>query len=71
MWELQSLLQISLPVIFVWGLLSARLARSAVGDLVVELDRPLPPGELQASLAAPCVIRRWNCCTRGTARIAG
>ena len=37
-------------MIFVWGLLSARLARSAVGDLVVELDRPLPPGELQASL---------------------
>jgi signal transduction histidine kinase len=51
MWELQSLLQISLPVIFVSGLLSARLARSAVGDLVVELDRPLPPGELQASLS--------------------
>ena len=50
MWELQSVLQISLPVIFVSGLLSARLARSAVGDLVVELDRPLPPGELQASL---------------------
>jgi signal transduction histidine kinase len=50
-WELQTLLQIALPVIFVWGLLSARLARSAVGDLVVELDRPLPPGELQASLA--------------------
>ena len=51
MWELQTLLQIALPVIFVWGLLSARLARAAVGDLVVELDRPLPPGELQASLA--------------------
>jgi signal transduction histidine kinase len=50
LWELQTLLQISVPVIFVWGLLSARLARSAVGDLVVELDRPLPPGELQASL---------------------
>jgi signal transduction histidine kinase len=51
LWELQTVLQISLPVIFVWGLLSARLARSAVGDLVVELGRPLPPGELQASLA--------------------
>jgi len=50
-WELQGVLQISLPVIFVWGLLSARLARSAVGDLVVELERPLVPGELQASLA--------------------
>jgi signal transduction histidine kinase len=50
-WELQSVLQISLPIIFVWGLLSTRLARSAVGDLVVELERPLLPGQLQASLA--------------------
>jgi signal transduction histidine kinase len=50
-WELQGLLQISLPAVFVWGLLSTRLARSAVGDLMVELERPLPPGDLQASLA--------------------
>jgi signal transduction histidine kinase len=50
-WELQSVLQIGLPVVFVWGLLSARLARSAVGDLVLELDRPLLPGELRACLA--------------------
>jgi signal transduction histidine kinase len=50
-WELQSVLQIGLPVVFVWGLLSARLARSAVGDLVLELDRPLAPGELRACLA--------------------
>jgi signal transduction histidine kinase len=50
-WELQSVLQIGLPVVFLWGLLSARLARSAVGDLVMELDRPLPPGELRACLA--------------------
>jgi signal transduction histidine kinase len=51
LWELQGILQISLPIVFVWGLLSARLARSAVSDLVVELERPLPPGELQAALA--------------------
>jgi signal transduction histidine kinase len=51
MFELQGLLQLSLPVIFCWGLLSARLARSAVGDLVLDLERPLPPGELRASLA--------------------
>jgi hypothetical protein len=51
MWELQSVLEITLPAVFVWGLLSARLARSAVGDLMVELERPLPPGELQALLA--------------------
>jgi signal transduction histidine kinase len=50
-WELQSVLQIGLPIVFVWGLLSARLARSAVGDLVLELDRPLLPGELRACLA--------------------
>jgi signal transduction histidine kinase len=51
LWELQDVLQTSIPVVFIWGLLSARLARSAVGDLVVELQRPLPHGELQASLA--------------------
>jgi signal transduction histidine kinase len=50
-WELQTVLQISLPVIFIWGLLSTRLARSAVSDLMVELDRPLPAGDLQASLS--------------------
>lgn len=50
-YELQNVLQISLPIVLVWGLLSARLARSAVGDLVMELDRPLLPGELRASLA--------------------
>jgi signal transduction histidine kinase len=50
-WELQSVLQIALPFVFLWGLLSTRLARSAVGDLVMELDKPLLPGELRASLA--------------------
>jgi hypothetical protein len=50
-WELQSVLQIALPFVFLWGLLSTRLARSAVGDQVLELDRPLLPGELRASLA--------------------
>jgi signal transduction histidine kinase len=50
LWELRAVLQISLPVVFCWGLLSTRLARSAVGDLVVALDRPLPPGGLRAAL---------------------
>jgi signal transduction histidine kinase len=50
-YELQSVVQISLPIVLVWGLLSTHLARSAVGDLVIELDRPLLPGELRASLA--------------------
>ena len=51
LWELQSVLLASLPAIFVWGLLSARLAHSAVSDLVLELQGPLPPGGLQDSLA--------------------
>ncbi|HET7016446.1 MAG TPA: sensor histidine kinase [Streptosporangiaceae bacterium] len=51
LWELQSLLLAGLPAVLVWGLLSARLARSAVSDLVLELGRPLPPGELGESLA--------------------
>ncbi|HEY5985111.1 MAG TPA: sensor histidine kinase [Streptosporangiaceae bacterium] len=50
-YELQSVLQISLPIVLLWGLLSTRLARSAVGDLVMELGRPLLPGELRALLA--------------------
>jgi len=51
LWEIRALLQLSLPLVFAWGLLSARLARSAVGDLVVELERPLAPGELREVLA--------------------
>jgi len=49
--ELGSLLEIGIPVVFAWGLFSSRLARSAVGDLVVELERPLPPGGLGSALS--------------------
>jgi signal transduction histidine kinase len=51
MWELRGVISIAVPIIFVWGLLSARLARSAVGDLVVELDRPMPAEDLESALA--------------------
>jgi signal transduction histidine kinase len=51
LWELRGVMAIAVPILFVWGLLSERLARSAVGDLVVELDRPLPPEDLEAALA--------------------
>jgi signal transduction histidine kinase len=51
LWELRAVLQICLPVVFVAGLLSTRLARSAVGDLVVGLRAPVPPGELRGLLA--------------------
>jgi signal transduction histidine kinase len=39
------------PVVFLAGLLDARLARSAVGDLVVKLRTDLAPTELQDALA--------------------
>jgi signal transduction histidine kinase len=39
------------PIVFMAALLSARLARSAVGDLVVELRGDLAPGELRDALA--------------------
>jgi signal transduction histidine kinase len=48
--EFQSALQICLPAVFLAGLLSARLAQSAVGDLVVRLQAPLPSGELRGLL---------------------
>ena len=51
LWEIRSVLEIGVPVVFLWGLLSTRLARSAVGDLVVELEEPLPTGDLQSALA--------------------
>lgn len=51
LWELRALLQIAWPIVFVWGILSTRLARSAVGDLVIELERAGPPVDLEAALA--------------------
>jgi signal transduction histidine kinase len=51
LWELRGILEIAVPIIFVWGVLSTRLARSAVGDLVVELERTGPRVDLEDSLA--------------------
>jgi signal transduction histidine kinase len=39
------------PIVFLIGLLDARLARSAVGDLIVELRTDLPPVELEDAVA--------------------
>ena len=39
------------PLGFLAGLARARLDRSAVGDLAVELGEPLPPGRLEQALA--------------------
>jgi signal transduction histidine kinase len=51
LWEIGAVIQIGVPIVFVWGLLSTRLARSAVGDLVVELEGPLAAEDLHAALA--------------------
>jgi signal transduction histidine kinase len=51
LWELRAVLQIGLPIVFVAGLLSTRLAQSAVGHLVVDLQAPVPPGDLRGLLA--------------------
>jgi signal transduction histidine kinase len=39
------------PIVFLFGLLDARLARSAVGELVIELQRDPAPSELRDALA--------------------
>src|SRR5262249_28244133 len=49
--ELSVVLQICIPILFTWGLVSSRLARSAVGDLVVEIGRPLPREGLRSALS--------------------
>jgi signal transduction histidine kinase len=51
LWEMRAVLELAIPIVFVWGLLSERLARSAVGDLVIELDRPLSPEDLRVTMA--------------------
>jgi signal transduction histidine kinase len=51
MWELRAVLQIAVPWVFVYGLLSTRLAQSAIGGLVVDLEAPVAPGQLRVLLA--------------------
>ncbi|MBO0844244.1 MAG: hypothetical protein J2P22_02360 [Nocardioides sp.] len=51
MWELRAVLQIAVPWVFVYGLLSTRLAQSAIGGLVVDLQSPVAPGQLRVLLA--------------------
>jgi signal transduction histidine kinase len=43
---------IAVPLVMLWGLLERRLARSAAGDLLVRLERPLPSDELRAAIGA-------------------
>jgi signal transduction histidine kinase len=51
MWEVNAVLNAAVPWVFVYGLLSTRLAQSAIGGLVVDLQSPFRPGELRALLA--------------------
>jgi signal transduction histidine kinase len=51
LWEIEAVIEIGVPIVFLWGLLSTRLARSAVGDLVVELEGPLAADDLHAALS--------------------
>ena len=48
---LQRVAEIGIPVAFLFGLLRSRRERSPIGDLVVALGRPLPPGGLRTVLA--------------------
>ena len=41
----------SVPIIFLAGILRARLARSSIGDLLVDLKEPAEPGKLRDALA--------------------
>jgi signal transduction histidine kinase len=41
----------AVPLVFLVGLLRARLARSSIGDLLVDLREPAPPGALRDALA--------------------
>ena len=41
----------AVPIIFLVGVLRARLARSAIGDLLVDLREPAEPGALRDALA--------------------
>jgi signal transduction histidine kinase len=50
-WGINALLNTAVPWIFVYGLLSTRLAQSAIGGLVVDLQSPVAPGQLGALLA--------------------
>jgi signal transduction histidine kinase len=51
LWELRAVLQICLPMVFVAGLLSARLARGKVGRLIVDLAAPGTPRDLRGLIA--------------------
>jgi signal transduction histidine kinase len=51
LFELQKMGQVAIPIMFMWGLLRRRMARAAVGDLVVELEGPVSIDGMRDALA--------------------
>ena len=51
LYEVRMLAQILTPIVIVWGLINARVAASAVGDVVREIRNPLRTDDLESALA--------------------
>lgn len=51
LWEIRSVLLILVPLVFLYGLLTDRTARSAIGDLVLRLEHDIPAGQLGSILS--------------------
>ena len=51
LYEVRMLAQILTPIVIVWGLINARVAASAVGDVVREIRNPLRTDDLENALA--------------------
>lgn len=50
-WRVRAVLLTCVPLVFLYGLLTTRTARSAIGDLVLRLERGVAPGQLEPVLA--------------------
>lgn len=50
-WQIRSVLLILVPLVFLYGLLTDRTAKTAIGDLVLRLEKDIPTGRLGAILA--------------------
>lgn len=50
-WQMRSVLLILVPLVFLYGLLTDRTAKTAIGDLVLRLEGDIPTGQLGAILA--------------------
>lgn len=50
-WQIRSVLLILVPLVFLYGLLTDRTAKTAIGDLVLRLEGDIPTGQLGPILA--------------------